>query len=215
MLQFSTINGVQLHFPTPILIRQWPEAARFHPELLAQIEQKHRESTGVVVSNRGGWQSTDDLLLWKGDAVAAFTQWCMANINHILQTFHGERFPALAAATRQSAQWRANAWANINKPGDWNATHNHRLSHWSGVHYLSVPAGSGRLAFVDPRPNISMLDTGNALFDLFPAVIHEVEPSEGMTVLFPSWLLHRVTTHEGDGARISIAFNVRFVMSGG
>lgn len=215
MLKYSTLNGVQLHFPTPICPRMWPEAQRYHPALRELIERKRRESGGVVVSNRGGWQSSDDFFKWGGDAIAAFTQWSMACVTHVLQTYHGDRYAELAAKLGPSLEWRANGWANVNRRGDWNATHNHRLSHWSGTHYLQVPPNSGRIAFVDPRVNISMLDTGSELLDLFPPVTHEIVPVEGMTVIFPSWLLHQVTTHESDDARISVAFNFRFVVGNG
>jgi uncharacterized protein (TIGR02466 family) len=214
MLQHGAINGVQLHFPTPVLIRQWPDAVRFHPGLRSLIGSKRQESQGVVISNRGGWQSADDLFLWGGDAVTAFTQWCTECVTHVLRTFHGNRYPELAAKAGATTGWRVNGWANVNHRGDWNATHNHPMSNWSGVHYLQVPADSGRLAFIDPRPNITMVNTGSELFDLFPTATQEIQPVEGMTVVFPSWLLHRVTTHEADGERVSIAFNFQFVPAG-
>ena len=33
-------------------------------------------------------------------------------------------------------------------------------------------------------------------------------PTPGSFVLFPAWLMHRVRPHDGDGARVSVSFNV-------
>ena len=36
----------------------------------------------------------------------------------------------------------------------------------------------------------------------------QVPPTPGSFVLFPAWLMHRVRPHDGDGARVSVSFNV-------
>jgi len=36
----------------------------------------------------------------------------------------------------------------------------------------------------------------------------------GQLVLFPSWLLHEVLPFEGEGERITVAFNARFMLDG-
>jgi uncharacterized protein (TIGR02466 family) len=85
-------------------------------------------------------------------------------------------------------------------------------SHWSGVYYVQAPPGSGQFAILDPRPNINMMDTGNVLLDLFRQDPRHIAPKEGLTVIFPSWLQHEAGTHELEQERISIAFNIRFIV---
>lgn len=59
--------------------------------------------------------------------------------------------------------------------------------------------------FRDPRPgaaNSRIKGRGaNAHRDI------HLTPSDGLVVLFPSWLEHYVEPHRGDEARIAIAFN--------
>ena len=211
MLLFNTINDVQLHFATPVLCRMWPDAERYNPQLKQLILEKRRVATGITLSNRGGWQSRDDLLAWSGESGGALAQWAQACVLHILNTYQPERLQAFLNHLDTQLQTRIVAWANINGKGDWNSTHNHPNCHWSGVHYVQVPQNSGQIAFFDPRPGINMLDTSNEFLDLFRQIPRTVEPKEGMTVIFPSWLQHQVTTHEADEERISIAFNLRFI----
>jgi uncharacterized protein (TIGR02466 family) len=212
MLQFNTLNDVRLYFATPVVHLVWPDASRHNAALKALIEEKRRDSPGVKISNYGGWQSKDDFLSWGGESVAALTQWFHASVMRVYQTLHGPEFTNLAARHDNQLQWKGTAWANINGRGDWNSTHNHAVSHWSGVYYVQVPPNSGRLAILDPRPNINMMDTGSDLFDIFRQAPLQIEPREGLTVIFPSWLQHQVTTHESDAERISIAYNLRFLL---
>jgi len=211
MLQFNTINDVQLRFATPVLHKFWPQAEIHNAPLRGLILEKRRLSGSVAISNRGGWQSRDDLLNWGGQDVAALTQWIQACVFQVYETYHQGTFGAYLKTSGVNLRMRATAWANINGKGHWNATHNHHSSHWSGVYYVQVPPGSGQLALLDPRPNINMMDTGNPMLDLFQQSPREIEPKEGLTVIFPSWMQHHVATHEADEERISIAFNLRFI----
>lgn len=211
MLLFNTINDIQLHFATPILHTAWPAAQKYNSQLKEMILQKQATNASVSVSNRGGWQSRDDFFNWGGDAIAAFAQWVNTCVLHIYETYHNKQFLEQIQAKGIPLSLVATGWANINKRGDWNATHNHPACHWSGVYYVQAPPGSGQFGFFDPRPNINMMDTSQELLNLFAQTPRTIEPKEGLTVIFPSWLQHHVSTHESDAERISIAFNVRLV----
>ena len=41
-----------------------------------------------------------------------------------------------------------------------------------------------------------------------------LEPLPGTLLFFPGWLTHRVTTHECDSQRVSLAFNIRVQSEG-
>ena len=206
-------DDVKLLYPTPVLLRHWPLAGTHNPELREQILAKRAASGGVQVSNRGGWQSKDDLLAWGGPAVTAFIEWIRACVFQIYVAHRGDAFAAYLNETGNRLQLLLTAWANINGRGNFNTPHNHPGCHWSGVYYVDAPPGSGLLALQDPRPNINMANLGNDMLDLFPGSERTLEPREGLTVVFPSWLQHGVTVHESDEERISIAFNVRFWVS--
>lgn len=92
------------------------------------------------------------------------------------------------------------AWANVHDVGGFNILHSHPGALMSGTFYLTVPKGAGELIFRDPRQGVVLSEfygnqTPNASSDL------KLLPKEGMLVLFPSWLEHRVEPHEGDVPR--------------
>jgi predicted 2-oxoglutarate/Fe(II)-dependent dioxygenase YbiX len=73
---------------------------------------------------------------------------------------------------------------------------------------------SGMLTFVNPMLTTAMhVDAGNANLKLpFAPHIATISLEAGELVLFPSWLLHDVKPFEGEGERITIAFNCWFTL---
>lgn len=207
----ANLNEVQLHFATPILCKPWPLAGSHNPALKRLIDEKRRQSPGVLHSNRGGWQSAQDLPKWDSPSIHALTQWIYDCILQVHHTFFREEFEQFIRASGPPKA-TVEGWANVNSRGQWNATHNHPACHWSVVYYVQVPPGSGHLGFLDPRPNINMLETGCAVLDLFAPAPRTIEPEEGLTVVFPAWLQHYVSAHESDEERISIAFNAKLLV---
>lgn len=212
MLRFNTINNdVRLYFATPIALRAWSDADRYNASLRDLILKRRAEDSGVIISNRGGWQSKDDFFTWSGEAVAAITTWFHVSVMHVLQSIHGPEFAHRAREQGDAIGWRGTAWANINGRGDSNDMHNHAASHWSGVYYVQVPEKAGELCLFDPRPNINMTNSGNQFLDIFQQSPERIEPRVGTMVIFPSWLQHSVSAQQSDEERISIAFNLRFL----
>ena len=211
-LLFSTINDIQLRFSTPVLVKSWKEASIHGPVLKRLIKERQNQIEGVGLSNRGGWQSRDDLFSWGGESITALYGWIERCIYQIHYTYRQEAFMQLLNKNGGRLGHRLLGWANVNKKGDWNSTHNHPNCHWSGCYYVQVPQPSGRIALLDPRPNINMLSTGNDMIDLFQQAPQEVDVTEGLIIIFPSWMQHMVTAHANQQERISIAFNWRFVL---
>lgn len=80
---------------------------------------------------------------------------------------------------------------------------------FSGVFYLQIPEGSGKLNLINP--GINPLWQGSMLVDKknkFNADRLKIEPKEGQILLWPSYLTHSVDPNECDDTRISIGFNV-------
>lgn len=101
------------------------------------------------------------------------------------------------------------AWANFNdRRGASNYDHIHQDT-YSGVFFLKIPTGSGRL--VINNPGINGLWQGAMLADRknkFNADKLRIDPREGQIYLWPSYLPHGVEPNDHDDARISISFNV-------
>jgi hypothetical protein len=90
------------------------------------------------------------------------------------------------------ARLRCGFWLNAMHPGQRTSRHSHEESDelLSGVYYVSTPPGSGAVMFHD-----GPFET-------------RVVPRPGLMLLFPPDLPHSVETHNGDGLRLSVAFNI-------
>jgi uncharacterized protein (TIGR02466 family) len=113
-------------------------------------------------------------------------------------------------------EWRVQAWANVNRFGDYHNLHNHPHSWLSGTYYVQVPdkpkklpgrsdLNPGSISFYDPRPQANMLAIRND-----PQVDPEyrILPKPGDILLWPAFLHHLVHPNLSEDARISISFNV-------
>lgn len=144
-------------------------------------------------TNRSGWNSKEMDVLEQ-------PVWAP-----LRQAVHAACATALAEMGRSSEAFRLQSWVNLHDRGGFNFLHLHEGSLLSGSFYLKVPAGSGALAFRDPRPGVihsaikGSVPNGHA--DIY------LTPSTGLLVLFPCWMEHYVEPHDSDEPRICIAFN--------
>ena len=75
-----------------------------------------------------------------------------------------------------------------------------RGENWlSGVFYLKVPEGSGKIVFL-----FSKNPHSREMFD----VLCEYSPKNNIVLIFPTWLIHRVTRNKSEDHRVSIGFNI-------
>lgn len=116
-----------------------------------------------------------------------------------------------------SVDWTLQAWANINRRGDYHNVHNHPHSYLSGTYYIAMPTSASRehlsradlnpgaISFYDPRAQANMLAIkGDAQVD--PE--YRVLPEPGMLLLWPSFVHHMVHPNLSDELRVSVSFNV-------
>jgi uncharacterized protein (TIGR02466 family) len=109
-------------------------------------------------------------------------------------------------------------WFHVTRRGGYFGIHNHAMASWSGVYCVSPgqhdadKPDSGLLSFVNPATTSSMyLDAANANQRVpFGYGTRNITFEAGQLVLFPSWLLHDVKPYQGDGERITVAFNCWF-----
>lgn len=109
-------------------------------------------------------------------------------------------------------------WFHITRRGGFFGVHNHPNASWSGVYCVDPgqhDAGkpdSGLLSFVNPMLMTSMhMDAGVAKIPLpYGNQIASVRLGPGELVIFPSWVLHDVKPFEGEGERMTVAFNCWF-----
>jgi uncharacterized protein (TIGR02466 family) len=189
-----------LLFGTPVIIDELDEAAEINAELSKSIDERRTVDQGVVRSNAGGWHSKRDFTHWSGEAGRKL----------LLRVLTLARDHTMAAGGGPPPEWSAEAWANVSTAGAWNKPHVHGGAFWSGVYYVRAPeSDSGQLVLHDPRmPALRMYAPGLLFKGAGAEQIARIRPTTGMVVMFPSWLLHSVEPWDGEGERISIAFNI-------
>lgn len=197
-------SGVSLVFTTPVLMRVMPDAEAVNASLRQAILEAEAVEKPVLGSSVGGWQSGPDLLQWPVPAIATLKQWVRSAVGQLA---------CLPLDGPSKIEYNADGWANVNRNGSYNKTHNHGEIHWAVVYYVDcgrpLPDNpmNGRIELRDPRP---MASAGSDL--RYPGYTFGhglvVEPQPGLLLAFPGWLEHFVHPFFGEGERISIAINI-------
>jgi uncharacterized protein (TIGR02466 family) len=211
LLDIDLGDGRFLVFGTPVLRYVVPDTAevnaRLHDILLAREKQHPEFRTGKLNrSNLGGWRSEPDLLRWPEPEMKVLRGWMEGAVEKMLGIMRQ------ASGKSIEASYAVTAWANINRDGSYNVAHDHAGQHFSGVYYVSSGKPdperllNGWFEFADPRPAASPAPV--PAFEFGQKMT--INPTPGMIMMFPSWMVHSVHPFFGEGERISIAFNVRF-----
>ncbi|HEV7122700.1 MAG TPA: TIGR02466 family protein [Rhodanobacter sp.] len=181
-------------FPTRI----WQASlATLAPHLQAWIaaalteRAAHPQSAGRT--NRQGWNSEDMAVL--GRSIFAPLE----------QAVRAGCASAMNEMGVRGVPFQLQSWINLHDRGGFNFLHVHEGSLLSGCFYLSVPEGSGKLVFRDPRPGVIHGYIKGAVPNGYSDV--RLAPAPGLLVLFPCWMEHFVEPHESNEPRISISFN--------
>lgn len=194
-------------FPNPVLLYRWRDCEDLNKELKKIIIENMKTTKGRLKTSRGGWQSETNLHKWPEEAIETFTKTIFTTIKaYVCETI-------TPCDERYLEGWKIQlCWANINRRGAFNRSHHHYgpYSLFSGIYYVDVGTGgtvagsSGQTVFED-RSEIAgeILDCQDLRKREF-----RVEPEAGLMVIFPASLYHRVEPYEGDGFRITIAFNL-------
>lgn len=175
-------------------------------EGLEQLTGRLREDERNAArrTNHGGWHYAFDLFESKEPVVARFREQMEHHIQAYLNHFRPE-------GRKKQDRFRLQGWINVNRAGDFNVLHCHPGCFLSAVYYVRVPPEmkGGEIFFRDPRgPAVAMYETpGIDLPWVGSGMGIPFTPATGMLLMFPSWLEHRVESFQGDGERISIAFN--------
>ena len=182
-------------FPTPIWFEQ--TSVSVEPIRRKCLELRDQGFENRVKSNRGGWQS-DDIYFDKFLEFAEMENVIRDKLNEIAPLIN----PSLKLAP-------SNVWININKKGDFNAKHFHPCAAMSGVFYVSCNSLSGKVRFFpyNLQQHYPIDTTGSSIF--YEHVTYT--PSNGLLLIFPSWLEHEAETCQSTEDRISIAFNINQV----
>ena len=194
-------------WPTVLIRRTFSGCEEPNRALIALVEEADRENDQLTASH---WQNAG-LLNVDDDGI----RWLRKGIDETIRAYLDE------VGMNYGIGWKTNAWANINRLGDYHAPHNHAWSYLSGTYYVKVPespeaaapggpASSAGISFYDPRAAVNMLARdGEALSRREFAV----RPSAGTMLMWHSSIYHSVHANLCEDTRISISFNIALAWS--
>ena len=187
----------EYHFPTPVYIKDLPNAVQLNQYLEQQIiKWRQADQKGVKKTNVNGWHSKTNMN--QKEEYNVLTKELFAMQDEIFAKEYLTQRPVLV-----------NMWANINYLGAYNRPHLHPNALFSGVYWIKTPKNSGNLMLYDPRPGVHTIMPNRKEGKLPNEVWREVhyEPVAGRIIMFPAWLWHEVRPNESNDTRISVSFN--------
>jgi len=193
-LSYKNINL----FPVPIHQFDVNGFSEIQNELIDYAyDLKNKEPEGVIISNQGGWQSSDFSVNNEYDPLHSFLINCLAG------------FPVI----QESFNIKIDAWVNINKPGDCNIKHNHPGSDLAGVLWIKCSKNCGVIEFDSPSlfQSHTQISSYTEDFKNQNNLFHSYyfNPTEGRILVFPAHLDHHVQKNKSTEDRISVSFNIR------
>lgn len=207
-------------FAVPFALGRHADAAALNPALRTYI-LAHERSAGaanprpLTYRNAGVFESHFNLFREPDPAVQELKRFCWDQLLAVIGTLNGYDLPTL-----HRLQIYNDCWYHVTRRGGFFGLHNHPNASWSGVYCVDPGKHdpdrkmSGTLSFVNPMITNSMhMDAGIARMQL-PYAHHVANFSleAGQLVIFPSWVLHDVKPFEGEGERITVAFNCWFAL---
>jgi uncharacterized protein (TIGR02466 family) len=209
-------------FSVPMVHAQMPEPGALNAELRALFLEKeaqgdkYRNPEPFVHRNKQLFESNFRLFDWPQPCVQQLRDWCLRQLYRAIAELNGYDQPTL-----MRLHMAHESWFHITRRGGFFGAHNHALHSWSGVYCVQhegddPQSDSGRLTFIHPNAIAAMyVDMASANFrPPYPIGPQRIRLQAGQLLLFPSWLLHEVLPFEGDGERITVAFNARFRFDG-
>lgn len=208
---------MQLLWPVPIEVQKFSQSDSVNPVLARAFGAMRATQEG---ERRGAFFASQDYLL---DRVS------LPEFNQLVQFIAGsaQQFAKQVNAQawpegRLSLDLRfAGCWFQIQNGQAFHDIHTHGNCSWSGVYYVQIdPAAerhrhptlgelNGVTRFYGPYSALqggAYMDMGNAYLQKNSI---DIQPEEGMLVLFPSWLPHKAMAYEGERDRIIVSFNLQ------
>ena len=99
------------------------------------------------------------------------------------------------------------SWFSLFQKGNYAHIHKHGFSDISGVYYYRTNGSDGDIFFETP-----VTETGCSKFWMNHSLTFSIPPEKGLILIFPGWLSHGVRTNTTDNQRISLSFNINYII---
>jgi len=163
--------------------------------------------------NREVFESEFEIFRWQEPCIQQLKEFCWSHMLQMIGALNG-----YDGATIKRLLIYNEAWFHVTRRGGFFGLHNHPNASWSGVYCVDPGQNdvdkpdSGLLSFVSPAVITSMhMDAATLnLRDPFAPNVRALRLEPGQLVVFPSWILHDVKPFQGEGVRVTVAFNCWF-----
>lgn len=197
------ITFSEFWFPQQVIVSKDLKFSKVKKKLIDFCySEKNKDKEGRNLSNCRGWQSNlinpEEKYIWVYEYLMTVIKPAIyQQLNLIDDTnFSIENF-----------------WINISNKHSYNDYHFHSGCDYSGCLYIQYEHDCGTIQF---NPNLTnntdwmnfLKEDYKSQIKIYPSV--EFNPQEGMVLLFPAHLMHKVNSNLKEINRISISFNIKF-----
>lgn len=215
---------IQPLFAVPFGFANYPNPEKLNESLRSLFitreheGKKYANPRPLTQRNPQLFESSFDLFKWPDPAIRELRRFCWHHLMHMVGELNGYKEDTLRQILIYS-----DAWFHVTRRGGFFGLHNHPMATWSGVYCVSPGRNdadkpdSGLLSFLNPAVASTMyIDMGNySMQGVYASDVKSFRLEPGQLILFPSWVLHDVKPFEGDGERITVAFNCWFQLREG
>jgi hypothetical protein len=207
-------------FAVPFTFSRHPDHISLNAALREHIFSVEKSGTAanprpLTQRNAPLFESHFNLFRDPNPAIQALKVFCWDQLLALIGRLNGYDL-----ATLHRLQIFNDCWFHVTRRGGFFGLHNHPNAAWSGVYCVDAGRNdpdkkdSGRLTFLNPNVLGAMhLDAGNDKMKLpYGPQVASLSLEAGQLVMFPSWVLHDVKPFEGEGERVTIAFNCWFAL---
>jgi uncharacterized protein (TIGR02466 family) len=206
-------------WPTMFFFRKWVDHPAHAPDILKHVYELKERAGPTIASGvapaakpaRGLFESDFDFFQSDRAGVRKLLEWLDETARQVVSIANGQRF-----RPEQVRVEFTEAWAHVSNDGGYHDAHYHGGCSWCGTYYLQAgnaaagvagAAGNGVTRFYSPLPTGGMAsDVGNRYLTTNRI---DIIPTDGLLVLFPSYLLHSGLPYSGEQDRVVVAFNSR------
>lgn len=142
----------------------------------------------------------------------------MSRDNYILQGLpklkailcgHFNRFKDSILRYESTSVQVTTSWLTKTSRGEHSAFHTHKNSFFSGVLYFDTIEGGANIEFTNFNVSPRTIDVNPpAERNPYNSNVISIAVGANMLLFFPSYLFHRIGTHQADEPRYSLAFNL-------
>ena len=185
-------------FHSDLFIKENVGTEELREDLKRQILQAKKDDRGTQGgSNPGCWRSTALYeMKWLYDEMRNLVMEANQKCSEIDSAFKQH--------LEKSDNLDYNIWTNVNEVGSKNVIHSHKADAWAGIYYVQAE-DTGNLLFHNPANLLNDCKFNSPFVRGL-----EIQPKDGMLILWPGWVPHEVVENESNRQRINIAWGINF-----